>query len=253
MLKVRDIIFDEYHHIKRVTINATDDDNLPNLWNDNIPISTSHNMTDVSTSQVSDTLTHQQPHAPEATGPAEGTENKKLQTDTMTEDSKGDSKVTATDNDTMDRVYAPSIAPQDFEHGPWLDPADETYGRGRRCQAAAAELIALVNGETNLEEVKTVLVTLAEDEPENYKEAMTSPDAEKWKSACAEEYNMLMGYYIWTLVERPPNTNIVESHWMFHVKHGNHGQVNRYKAWLIAQGFSQVPGLDFNETYALTT
>ena len=88
--------------------------------------------------------------------------------------------------------------------------------RGRRCQAAAAaELIALVNGETNLEEVKTVLVTLAEDEPENYMEAMTSPDAEKWKSACAEEYNMLMGYYTWTLIERPPNTNLVGSYWMF--------------------------------------
>ena len=82
-------------------------------------------MTDVSTSQASDTLTHQQPHAPEATGPVEGTENKKLKTDTMTEDSKGDSKVTVTDNDTMDGVYAPSITPQDFEHGPWLDPTDE--------------------------------------------------------------------------------------------------------------------------------
>ena len=114
------------------------------------------------------------------------------------------------------------------------------------------ELIALANGETNLEEVETTLVTLAEDEPENYKEAMTSPNTEKWKSACTKEYNTLMGYHTWTLIERPPNTNIVGSRWMFQVKCDNHGQVNRYKAWLVAQGFSQVPGLDFNETYTPT-
>ena len=185
------------------------------------------------------------------TGPVKGTENEKPQTDTMTEDSKEDNKITVTDNDTMDGVYAPSISPQDFEHGPWLDPADETYGRGRRCQAAV-ELIALANGKANLKEVETVLVTLAEDEPEIYKEAMTSPDAEKWKSTCTKEYNTLMGYHTWTLVERPPNTNIVGSHWTFQVKHDNHGQVNRYKAQLIAQGFSKVPSLDFNETYAPT-
>ena len=210
-------------------------------------------MTDISMSQVSDASMHWQPHAPEVTGPAKGTENEKPQTDTITEDSKGDNKVTVTDDDTMDGVYAPSsIAPQDFEHGPWLDPADETYGRGRRHQAAAAELIALANGETNLEEVETALVTLAEDEPENCKEAMTSPDAEKWKAACTKEYNTLMGYHTWTLVERPPNTNIIGSHWMFQVKHDNHRQLNRYKAQLVVQGFSQVPGLDFNETYAPT-
>ena len=36
VLKARDVIFDEYHHIERVTIHATDDDDLPDLWNDNI-------------------------------------------------------------------------------------------------------------------------------------------------------------------------------------------------------------------------
>ena len=151
------------------------------LFRSNIPISMSCDITVISTSQVSNTPAHEQPHAPDTTGPMGDAENEKPQTNTATEDSKGDSKVTATEDKTMDGVYAPSIAPQDFKHGPWLDPADETYSRGRRCQAAAAaELIALVNGETNLEEVETVLVTLAEDEPENYKEAMTSPDAEKW-------------------------------------------------------------------------
>ena len=116
----------------------------------------------------------------------------------------------------------------------------------------ATELIALANGENNLESIKTALVTLAKDEPKNYREAMRSPNAGKWKSACDEEYNTLLGYHTWTLVERPPNTNIVGSRWTFRVKWDNHGQVDRYKARLVAQGFSQVPGLDFNETYTPT-
>ena len=117
---------------------------------------------------------------------------------------------------------------------------------------ATTELITLANGKTNLEQVETALVTLAEDEPENFKEAMASLDAEKWKSACAEEYDTLMGYHTWTLVEKPPNTNIIGSRWTFRVKQDNHRQVNRYKAQLVAQGFSQVPSIDFNGTYAPT-
>ena len=167
-VKARDVIFNEYNHIERVTIHATDDNDLPDLWNNKIPISTSCDTTDISTGQKSDTPSHQHPHMPEATGPVEDTGNEKPQTNTTMEDSKGDSIATTTDDDTMDGVYTLSIAPQDFKHSPWLDPADETYGRGRRHQVAMTELIALENGKINLEQVKTALVTLAEDEPENY-------------------------------------------------------------------------------------
>ena len=54
------------------------------------------------------------------------------------------------------------------------------------------------------------------------------------------------------LIERPPDTNIVGSRWTFHVKRDNLGCVNNLKSQLIAQGFSQVPGLDFNEMYSPT-
>ena len=40
-LKARDVIFDESNHIKRVTIHSTDEDDLPDLWNDTTPISMS--------------------------------------------------------------------------------------------------------------------------------------------------------------------------------------------------------------------
>ena len=61
-----------------------------------------------------------------------------------------------------------------------------------------------------------------------------------------------MGYGTWDLVTAPKDTNIIVSHWTFRVKCDNLGEINRFKSCLIAQGFSQVPGVDFNETYSPT-
>ena len=41
--------------------------------------------------------------------------------------------------------------------------------------------------------------------------------------------------------------------WVFKTKLDENGQTERYKAWLVAQGFSQIPGVDFNETFAPVT
>ena len=46
--------------------------------------------------------------------------------------------------------------------------------------------------------------------------------------------------------------NIVSSRWTLRVKHDNLGKINKYKARLISQGFSQVSGLDYNEMYSPT-
>ena len=61
-----------------------------------------------------------------------------------------------------------------------------------------------------------------------------------------------MGYNTWTLVDKPPNINIVGSRWTFRLKRDNMGNIDHYEARLVAQGFSQVPGLDFNKTYSPT-
>jgi hypothetical protein len=46
------------------------------------------------------------------------------------------------------------------------------------------------------------------------------------------------------------NQNIVGTKWVFRYKQDEHGVVTRNKAWLVAKGYSQVKGLDFDETYA---
>jgi len=44
----------------------------------------------------------------------------------------------------------------------------------------------------------------------------------------------------------------VGSHWVFHIKRTADGSIERYKARLVAQGFSQRPGWDYVESFALT-
>jgi hypothetical protein len=55
----------------------------------------------------------------------------------------------------------------------------------------------------------------------------------------------------WELVEHPGgDQNVVGSKWVFRAKKDASGHIIRHKARLVAQGFSQVPGVDYFDTYA---
>jgi hypothetical protein len=67
--------------------------------------------------------------------------------------------------------------------------------------------------------------------------------------AMQEELNNFERNQVWTLVERR-NTTVIGTKWVFRNKQDEDGVVTRNKARLVAQGFTQVEGLDFEETYA---
>ncbi len=54
----------------------------------------------------------------------------------------------------------------------------------------------------------------------------------------------------WTLVPLPPGRKPVSCKWVFKIKQGVNGEVERYKARLVARGFTQTYGVDYNETFA---
>jgi hypothetical protein len=54
---------------------------------------------------------------------------------------------------------------------------------------------------------------------------------------------------VWTLVEPSRDVNMIGTKWVFKNKQGEDGEVVRNKARLVAQGFSQVEGLDFGKTF----
>ncbi|KAE8192250.1 hypothetical protein A4X06_0g6265 [Tilletia controversa] len=89
-------------------------------------------------------------------------------------------------------------------------------------------------------------------EPQNLKQAQARPPAEwtKWQEAMHEEIGSLREMGTWELVEAPPNRNIVGSRWVFKLKTDRDGFAARYKARLVAQGFTQREGIDFSDTFA---
>ena len=68
--------------------------------------------------------------------------------------------------------------------------------------------------------------------------------------AMQEELNNFTRNEVWSLVERLKQ-NVIRTKWVFRNKQDENGVVIRNKVRLIAQGFTQVEGLDFEETYAL--
>ena len=81
-------------------------------------------------------------------------------------------------------------------------------------------------------------------------EALTGADREKWKDAMDAEHKSLISNNVWDLVELPKNARVVNCKWIFKHKIGVTGLVERYKARLVAQGYSQLPGIDYEETFS---
>jgi hypothetical protein len=87
-------------------------------------------------------------------------------------------------------------------------------------------------------------------EPSSYIEAVTSTDADFWKMAINEEYQALMTNETWSVVPCPPDRVPIKCKWIFKFKPAANGQASRYRARLVACGYSQRPGIDYDETYA---
>jgi len=87
-------------------------------------------------------------------------------------------------------------------------------------------------------------------EPRTLAEAKSRPDWPLWQKAIAEELEVLRNAGTWEVVNPPPDANIIGSKWVFRAKKDAAGNVVRYKARLVAQGFSQVPGVDYFDTFA---
>jgi Reverse transcriptase (RNA-dependent DNA polymerase) len=79
---------------------------------------------------------------------------------------------------------------------------------------------------------------------------MARPDAAEWELACIKEKYMFEHMGVFELVPRPADRKVVGSKWVFKIKRGPDGSILKHKARLVAQGFTQIEGIDFDETFA---
>ena len=82
-------------------------------------------------------------------------------------------------------------------------------------------------------------------DPASYAEAMRSDNTTEWSNACQYEIDALSKNNTWELVDLPPGRKAVKSKWVFKLKSDG-----RYRARLVAKGFTQIPGIDYDETFS---
>ncbi|GJX67536.1 retrotransposon protein, putative, ty1-copia subclass [Tanacetum coccineum] len=87
-------------------------------------------------------------------------------------------------------------------------------------------------------------------EPSNYKVALLDPESDKWLNAMNVEIQSMKDNEIWDLVDLPPNDKTVGSNWLFKKKTDIDGAVHTFKAHLVAKGFTQTYGVDYEETFS---
>nr|GEU88655.1 ribonuclease H-like domain-containing protein [Tanacetum cinerariifolium] len=82
----------------------------------------------------------------------------------------------------------------------------------------------------------------------SYHDAFNDPN---WQNGMCDEYNALIKNKTWTLVPRPPDTNIVCCMWLFRHKYLADGSLSRYKARLVTNGSTQLKRIDDDEIFSL--
>src|SRR5882724_12891588 len=89
----------------------------------------------------------------------------------------------------------------------------------------------------------------ARTKPRNKAKAGGSLDWPHWQDAMAKEVSELTTKHTWELVNTPLGVNIMGSRWTYWLKHDASGAITHYKAHLVAQGFTQAAGIDYDATF----
>ncbi|KAL2886815.1 Retrovirus-related Pol polyprotein from transposon TNT 1-94 [Ceratocystis lukuohia] len=101
--------------------------------------------------------------------------------------------------------------------------------------------------------IRTMVTKMAEREPGNYQEAINHPThALEWKQAIDTELKTLREFNTWTRVPFEKGMKPVNTKFVFKIKPSRDNQPEKFKARLVAQGFKQIRGVDYHETYAPT-
>ena len=139
-------------------------------------------------------------------------------------------------------------APTQSASGSVAGQARQTVARSnttaRRLLSRLSPIFTKSNNVDNARNLSAIAIQM-DDEPQNYVEALSGSNANKWKIAIDNEFAAHKRNGTWELVPKPPNVNEITTKWIFKIKDDT-----LYKARLVARGFVQQAGVDYNEIFA---
>lgn len=101
------------------------------------------------------------------------------------------------------------------------------------------------------EKFKDYVVYGAKEElPTSYEDAIKTPENESWIKAMTEELGSMEANEVWSLVQRPKDVKVIKSRWIFSKKQSQDNLEPTYKARLVAAGYNQQKGRDYEEDFS---
>jgi len=130
----------------------------------------------------------------------------------------------------------------------WTAAVDESFNASlNRDLADHAEH---VNSIADWAAIVETSVNYLSNDPLSFHQAMSRPDGPKWFEAAKIELEALVRKGTYELVELPDGAKAIGSKWVWKLKVNDKNEIVRYKARLVAQGFRQRYGIDYNETFS---
>lgn len=127
-------------------------------------------------------------------------------------------------------------------------PQSPQSTRPRRQIKPPSRLIETIEGREShwsRDHNRRALVTTTLREPQTIKQALSSPKASEWSKAIQSELKSHEENQTWTLVPLPSYRKAISNKWIFKIKANADGTINKFKARLVARGFTQIQGVDY--------
>ncbi|GKA27377.1 retrovirus-related pol polyprotein from transposon TNT 1-94 [Tanacetum coccineum] len=118
-----------------------------------------------------------------------------------------------------------------------------------KTDSSAVRRLIQKSNEVSLEDGEMCMFTLivSRTEPKNIKEVMVDS---AWIESIQEELHQFDRLDVWELVDRPLCKNVINLKWLWKNKRDEENTVIRNKSRLVAKGYAQKEGIDFEESFA---
>ncbi len=164
--------------------------------------------------------------------------------DSETEESSSEEEGTVTEGDASEQTVPKQIETEPAVAAEQQQQSTEAVAlplrRSAREKRRPAHLNDYVCGKT--EE--------SQPEPQSYSEAIASDEAEEWTQAMTDEWSSFEVHQTGDIVDAPPGKKVVKGKWVFKSKHDPESGRSKKKARYVACGYSQIAGIDYEETFS---